>query len=126
VGRAHASNDWTHPYDPDAKITKIRAARTHLADKAEHAVDLETGAVVSLTVQDADAGDTTTSRQLIGVGTPRGFRAGSLRRFALFLRFFVFSRRAWTSLVSRTTCSGCPYVSMSMSDVPPAVGGKLL
>ena len=35
--------------------------RTHLAHKAEHAVDLETGAVVAVTIQDADAGDTTTS-----------------------------------------------------------------
>jgi transposase len=35
--------------------------RTHLAHKAEHAVDLETGAVVAVTVQDADEGDTTTS-----------------------------------------------------------------
>ena len=32
-----------------------------LGHKAEHAVDLETGAVVGVTVQDADAGDTTTS-----------------------------------------------------------------
>ena len=31
-----------------------------MAHKAEHAVDLETGAVVSVTVQDADDGDTTT------------------------------------------------------------------
>jgi len=36
--------------------------RSHLAHKAEHAVDLETGAVVAVTVQDADEGDTTTSR----------------------------------------------------------------
>ena len=35
--------------------------RTHLAHKAEHAVDLETGAIVGVTVQDADDGDTTTS-----------------------------------------------------------------
>ena len=35
--------------------------RTHLAHKAEHAVDLETGAVVAVTIQDADEGDTTTS-----------------------------------------------------------------
>ena len=34
--------------------------RTHLAHTAEHAVDLETGAIVGVTVQDADAGDTTT------------------------------------------------------------------
>ena len=37
-------------------------AGTHLAHKAEHAVDLETGASVGVTVQDADEGDTTTSR----------------------------------------------------------------
>ena len=46
---------------PDAKITKMKDGRTHLAHKAEHAVDLETGAVVGVTVQDADQGDTTTS-----------------------------------------------------------------
>ena len=39
----------------------MKDGRTHLAHKAEHAVDLETGAVVAVTVQDADAGDTTTS-----------------------------------------------------------------
>ena len=55
-----SNDDWTHPQDPAAKITKLEAGRTHLAHKAEHAVDLETGAVVSVTVQDADDGDTTT------------------------------------------------------------------
>ena len=56
-----ANHDWTHPDDPDAKITKMKDGRTHLAHKAEHAVDLATGAVVAVTVQDADAGDATTS-----------------------------------------------------------------
>jgi len=56
-----SNDDWTHPDDPDAKITKMKDGRTHLAHKAEHAVDLETGAVVAVTVHDADAGDTTTS-----------------------------------------------------------------
>ena len=55
-----SNKDWTHPKDPDAKITKMKDGRTHLAHKAEHAVDLETGAVVGITVQDASAGDTTT------------------------------------------------------------------
>ena len=55
-----SNDDWTHPRDPDAKITKMRDGRTRLAHKAEHAVDLETGAVVGATVQDANAGDTTT------------------------------------------------------------------
>ena len=55
-----SNDDWTHPQDPDAKITKMKDGRTHLAHKAEHAVDLETGAVVGVTVQGANAGDTTT------------------------------------------------------------------
>jgi len=56
-----SNEDWTHPHDPDARITKMKDGRTHLAHKAEHAVDLETGAVVAVTVQGADEGDTTTS-----------------------------------------------------------------
>jgi transposase len=39
----------------------MKDGHTHLAHKAEHAVDLATGAAVGLTVQDADDGDTTTS-----------------------------------------------------------------
>src|SRR5258706_1685097 len=56
-----SNDDWTHPHDPDAKIAKMKDGRTHLAHKAEHAVDLETGAVVAVTVQGADQGDTSTS-----------------------------------------------------------------
>ena len=56
-----SNDDWTHPLDPDAKIAKMKDGRTHLAHKAEHAVDLETGAVVAVTLQDADKGDTATS-----------------------------------------------------------------
>ena len=55
-----SNKDWTHPKDPDVTITRIDDGRTHFAHKAEHAVDLETGAVVGVTVQDASAGDTTT------------------------------------------------------------------
>ena len=57
-----SNDDWTHPHDPDAKITKLKDGRTHLAHKAEHAVDLDTGAVVGVTVQDADTGDAETSQ----------------------------------------------------------------
>ena len=41
-----SNEDWTHPHDPDAKITKMKDGRTHLAHTAAHAVDLETGAIV--------------------------------------------------------------------------------
>jgi len=56
-----ASNkEWVNPQDADARITKMKDGRTHLAHKAEHAVDLQTGAVLAVTLQEADQGDTTT------------------------------------------------------------------
>ena len=55
-----SNKEWTNPFDPDAKVTKMKDGRTHLAHKAEHAVDLETGAIVAVTLQGADQGDTTT------------------------------------------------------------------
>ena len=57
--------DWEHPHDPDARITKMKDGRTHLAHKAEHAVDLQTGAIVAVTLQPADHGDTTSIEQTI-------------------------------------------------------------
>ena len=55
-----SNTDWTNPHDPDAKVTKMKDGRTHLAHKAEHAVDMETGAIVAVTLHGADVGDTTT------------------------------------------------------------------
>jgi transposase len=56
-----ASNeDWVNPHDQDARITKMKDDRTHLAHKAEHAVDLKTGAVLAVTLQEANQGDTAT------------------------------------------------------------------
>jgi len=60
-----SNDDWTHPHDPDAKIRKMKDGRTHLAHKAEHAIDLETGAIIGVTVQGADEGDTTTIQQTL-------------------------------------------------------------
>jgi transposase len=55
-----SNEEWKSPADPDAKITKMKDGRTHLAHKAEQAVDMTTGAIVAVTLQDADQGDTTT------------------------------------------------------------------
>ena len=58
-----SNKEWQSPQDPDAKIAKIakmKDGRTHLAYKAEHGVDTDTGAIVSVTVQDASAGDSAT------------------------------------------------------------------
>src|SRR3989449_5598224 len=58
--RKGSNEDWVNPHDPEARITKLKDGRTHLAYKAEHAADLETGAVVAVTVAAGDAGDTAT------------------------------------------------------------------
>ena len=54
-----SNKDWENPSDPDAKITKMKDGRTHLAHKAEHAVDLDSGALVAVTLHGAEVGDTT-------------------------------------------------------------------
>jgi transposase len=58
-----SNDDWQSPDDPDAKITKMKDGTTHLAHKAEHAVDLGEGghgAILAVNVCDAAAGDTAT------------------------------------------------------------------
>jgi transposase len=60
-----SNQEWKSPSDDDARITKMKDGRTHLAHKAEHAVDLDTGAVVAVTLQGADLGDTTTLDQTL-------------------------------------------------------------
>jgi len=61
-----SNDDWQHPHDPDAKITKMKDGRTHLAHKAEHAVDLETEAIVSVTLQPANLGDCDSMDETLG------------------------------------------------------------
>ena len=39
-----SNEQWMSPADPDARITKMKDGRTHLSHKAEHAVDLSSGA----------------------------------------------------------------------------------
>ena len=58
--RKGSNEEWKHPHDPDARITKMKDGRTHLAHKVEHAVDFQSGAVVAVNLAAADAGDTKT------------------------------------------------------------------
>ena len=62
-----SNEEWTRPMDPDAKVTKMKDGRTRLAHKAEHAVYLDTGAVVGVSVQDADTGDTQSMLETLAV-----------------------------------------------------------
>jgi len=60
-----SNDDWENPHDPDARITKMKDGRTHLAHKAEHAVDLESGALLAVTLQSAGDGDTRTGHETL-------------------------------------------------------------
>src|SRR6195256_3247624 len=60
-----SNQEWVSTSDADARITKMKDGSTHMAHKAEHAVDMETGAIVGVTVQGADHGDTTTIAETI-------------------------------------------------------------
>jgi transposase len=55
-----SNKEWKSPADGDARIAKMKDGRTHLVHKAEHVVDLDTGAVLAVTLQGADRGDTAT------------------------------------------------------------------
>jgi len=61
-----SNDDWQNPNDPDAEITKLKDGRTHLAHKVEHAVDLDSGAVMAVTIQPGARGDTQTLPVTLG------------------------------------------------------------
>jgi transposase len=58
-----SNDDWHNPHDPDAQITKMKDGRTHLSHKAEHAVDMDSGAIMAATIQPGAAGDTATIQE---------------------------------------------------------------
>lgn len=60
-----SNQEWQSATDPDARIAKMKDGSTHMAHKAEHAVDMESGAVIAVTVQAADLGDTTTIHETL-------------------------------------------------------------
>jgi transposase len=60
-----SNQEWKNPHDPDARVAKMKDGSTHMAHKAEHAVDLSSGALLAVTLQGADQGDTTTIHQTL-------------------------------------------------------------
>src|SRR5215213_4086917 len=59
-GNTLSNAEWESPTDPDARIARMKDGTTHLAYTPEHAVDLDTGAIVAAEIHAADEGDTTT------------------------------------------------------------------
>jgi transposase len=59
-GKRLSNAEWPSPSDPEARIARMQDGRTRLAYKAEHALDLDTEAIVAAEIHPADRGDTTT------------------------------------------------------------------
>jgi transposase len=59
-GKRLSNSDWASSVDPEARIARLKDGRTHLAYKPEHAVDLDTAAIVAAEIHPADRGDTAT------------------------------------------------------------------
>ena len=73
-GKRLSNAEWTSPTDPEARITRLQDGRTRLAYKPEHAVDLDTEAIVAAEIHPADRGDTTTLEDTLEAAA-RGLKA---------------------------------------------------
>ncbi len=56
-GKKVSNKEWVSDTDPDARIMKMKDGRTHLAYKAEHAIDLDSGLLLAATIHHGDRAD---------------------------------------------------------------------
>lgn len=59
-GKKTSNTEWESAIDADARIVRLKDGRTRLGYKAEHVVDLNTGAIVAAELYRADEADTAT------------------------------------------------------------------
>jgi transposase len=72
-----SNKEWTSPTDPDSRIARMKDGTTHLAYKAEHTVDLDSGFVLAAEVHTADQADPATLVDSILKAQINLVRAGS-------------------------------------------------
>lgn len=72
-----SNEQWESPSDPDSRIAKMKDGRTHLAYKAEHAVDAVTEAIVATTVTFADKSDPRSAADTLALAGANLVLAGS-------------------------------------------------
>jgi transposase len=72
-----SNEEWEHPCDPDSRIAKMKDGTTHLAYKAEHAVDLDTEMIVAAEVYHADQADTHTLEDTVNTAQLNLVESGS-------------------------------------------------
>ncbi len=79
-GKRLSNEEWVSEVDPDARIARMKDGTTHLAYKPEHAVDLDTGAIVAADIHAADEGDTTTITGTLDAAQPYACGRAALTR----------------------------------------------
>jgi transposase len=72
-----SNEQWESPTDPDSRIAKMKDGRTHLAYKAEHAVDVVSEAIVATTVTFADKSDAQSAPATLSLAEANLVLAGS-------------------------------------------------
>jgi transposase len=58
AGKKLSNEEWKNPHDPDAKIGMTKDGATDMIYKPEHVVDLDTGAIIDVSITAGDKGDT--------------------------------------------------------------------
>jgi transposase len=76
-GKKVSNDDWESKSDSDSRITKMKDGRTHLAYKAEHALDLETEMILSAEIYYADKGDSQTLEDTVQSAQANLLESGS-------------------------------------------------
>ena len=56
-GRKTSNDEWSNPHDPDAKIGRTKHGAPNMVYKPEHAVDIDTGAIVDVNMLPGDQPD---------------------------------------------------------------------
>jgi transposase len=76
-GKKLSNEDWQSTTEPDGRIAKMKDGTTHIAHKAEHAVDLDSELLLAATVQPGDCGDPESLPQTLVAAQTNLIRAGS-------------------------------------------------
>ena len=71
------NDEWVSETDPDSRIARMKDGTTHLAYKAEHAVDLESELLVAAEIYHADQADTQTLEDSVQQAQTNLYEAGS-------------------------------------------------
>ena len=72
-----SNQEWVSSSDPDSRIAKLKDGRTHLAYKAEHAVDLDSDLTLAAPVYLADEADPATLGQTLTTAQANLILSGS-------------------------------------------------